>query len=174
MDLKLKFIINADGTRFTYDFCKGTHNIEVFKQGFDNKRIVQCILIGQKIDIMRSLKIKFDLIPNIIIKNQSRYISDDDYKTDQIYYDLGAKNTSKGLAVIHLCSKLNLDLTQAMAIGDNINDISMFQYIENSVAMGNASSIVKQTAKTIINDNNHDGIYDILNDVYKHIKNPIN
>ena len=52
-----------------------------------------------------------------------------------------------------------------MAIGDSYNDISMFEKVNYSVAMGNSIASVKKHAKLKTDTNNNDGVYKILKDV---------
>ncbi len=55
-------------------------------------------------------------------------------------------NAGKGEAVTKICELYNLSPDQVMAIGDNWNDLEMFQHAGHSVAMGNAPDDVKQKA----------------------------
>ena len=43
-----------------------------------------------------------------------------------IYYNLNAKEASKGNAITALCKHLGLEKENTIAIGDSVNDISMF------------------------------------------------
>ena len=52
-----------------------------------------------------------------------------------------------------------------MAIGDSYNDISMFEKVNYSVAMGNSIASVKKHAKLKTDTNNNNGVYKILKDV---------
>lgn len=54
---------------------------------------------------------------------------------------------------------LNLNKDEIAVFGDDVNDIEMLSEYQYSVAMGNASQDVKEVAKIITKDNNHDGIY---------------
>ncbi|MGG0185824.1 Cof-type HAD-IIB family hydrolase [Bacillus rhizoplanae] len=70
--------------------------------------------------------------------------------------EITSKNASKGIALEKLASLTNRSLDRAMAIGDNNNDLSMFQKVKCSVAMGNAQDEIKEacTATTLKNDEN--------------------
>ncbi|MDA5498563.1 HAD hydrolase family protein [Yersinia aleksiciae] len=46
---------------------------------------------------------------------------------------------SKGKALHHLCQHLNIPSQSVVSIGDQENDISMFQFSAVGVAMANAS-----------------------------------
>lgn len=51
---------------------------------------------------------------------------------------------------------------QAIAFGDNYNDMDMLNFVGLGVAMNNAPKDVKQMANDVTDDNNHDGIYRFL------------
>lgn len=82
-----------------------------------------------------------------------------------IYEFINVKS-SKGNGVLKLAEILGIKKDEIIIFGDNLNDISMFEMIPNSVAMGNAVEIIKQKAK-YITDTNHNG------GVGKFIKNHI-
>ena len=75
---------------------------------------------------------------------------------DQLFEILpGAENKAKGIKVIndHL-----LNETITYAFGDGVNDIEMLNYVDESVAMGNATERVKEAAKHVTGNTNDDGI----------------
>lgn len=73
-------------------------------------------------------------------------------------------HSGKGNAVQKLCRLLGLDTQQAVAAGDQANDISMLETAGTSVAMINGVEDAKKAAGLITaSDNNHDGIAAILN-----------
>ena len=51
-----------------------------------------------------------------------------------------AKGHSKGLAIAVLCGVLGVDISDTFAFGDSNNDLTMFQVVQNKIAMGDASS----------------------------------
>lgn len=51
-----------------------------------------------------------------------------------------AKGHSKGLAIAVICGVLGMDAIDTFAFGDSNNDLTMFQAVQNKVAMGDASS----------------------------------
>ncbi|MGG0176807.1 HAD family hydrolase [Gottfriedia acidiceleris] len=70
--------------------------------------------------------------------------------------EITSRFASKGIALEKLVFLLNGSLDQAMAIGDSNNDISMFEKVRYSVAMGNAKEDIKAicTQTTLNNDEN--------------------
>ena len=78
------------------------------------------------------------------------------------YHDYGVDIASyphiKGEAVKIVLDYLKIDKEQAMAIGDDDQDISMFDYVKYGVAMGNAKENVKKSASFITKDIDHHGV----------------
>ncbi|MEW9677678.1 Cof-type HAD-IIB family hydrolase [Lentibacillus sp. L22] len=66
---------------------------------------------------------------------------------------------SKANGIKNLIHHLGIDLQHAYAFGDGLNDIEMLKFIPNSVAMGNAEPPVKEAAKHITKDVNHNGVF---------------
>lgn len=71
--------------------------------------------------------------------------------------------SGKGSGVKWLCNYLNIPLENALAAGDEMNDISMLEAAGISIAMQNGRDYVKEIATiTTEEDNNHDGLVPIL------------
>ena len=71
----------------------------------------------------------------------------------------------KGIALEKLAETLGVELNETMAIGDNLNDISMLKRVGTSVAMGNATSEVKAIADVVTGENTHDGVAEAIEKV---------
>jgi hypothetical protein len=71
---------------------------------------------------------------------------------------ISPSHANKGQALKYLCRKLNIDLSQTMAIGDYDNDLSMFEVAGRSVAMGNALEHIKAKADRVAPSNEDDGV----------------
>jgi len=65
---------------------------------------------------------------------------------------------NKGSALSQLTGILGLDPSEVLVFGDERNDIPMFDFAGQAVAMGNASKIAKEHASLITTSNNNDGI----------------
>lgn len=84
------------------------------------------------------------------------------YSCDQ-YLEFFDKTAGKGNAVRYVCDYLNVPITNAVAVGDAENDISMLDAAGTGVAMANADPQVKAHADYITeNDNDHDGLADAI------------
>ena len=73
------------------------------------------------------------------------------------------KSVSKGNAIRGLCKYLKINFEDAVAFGDDLNDISMFEAVGYPIAMGNAYTDLKNMAKEIILENTKPGIAEVLN-----------
>jgi Cof subfamily protein (haloacid dehalogenase superfamily) len=62
--------------------------------------------------------------------------------------DLLPRGVNKGWALARLAARLGIDRRETMAIGDNWNDVGMFEWAAQVVVMGNASAELRTLAKT--------------------------
>lgn len=75
------------------------------------------------------------------------------------YCDINVYEVSKGNAERELIKYLNIDFEDTMAIGDSENDISLFENVNYSVAMKNASEDIKKKTKVVTEyTNDEDGL----------------
>jgi len=72
--------------------------------------------------------------------------------------ELTHENAQKGVALEHIAEIMEIDMKDVMAVGDNLNDISMLKRVGHSVAMGNAASEVKGIANKTTKTNMEDGV----------------
>ncbi len=74
---------------------------------------------------------------------------------------------SKGEGLAKLSGLLGIDRNHIIAIGDNENDVEMFDVAGISVAMGNASDAIKNKAVHVTEDHDHDGAAVFLQKYFK-------
>jgi Cof subfamily protein (haloacid dehalogenase superfamily) len=67
-------------------------------------------------------------------------------------------NAQKGIALEAFVKMKGIDLSETMAIGDNMNDVSMFEKAGRAVAMGNASPYVKSLCDCLTDTNQESGV----------------
>lgn len=65
---------------------------------------------------------------------------------------------NKGTGLIQVCWLLDIPLSEAIAVGDSLNDLSMIKLAGLSAAMGNAQDAVKQASDLIAPSNEEDGV----------------
>ena len=84
------------------------------------------------------------------------------------YVEIIPISSGKDFGVKWLCEYLNIPIENALAAGDEINDISMIETAGIGIAMLNARTIVKEKADIITDtDHNHDGLVPILENAMK-------
>ncbi|MGN0676279.1 MAG: HAD hydrolase family protein, partial [Ruminococcus sp.] len=71
------------------------------------------------------------------------------------------KGFSKATGIYKILEILGIDISNAYAIGDSMNDLSMLQAVPNSIAMGQGTSVHKYVSY-ITDDIYNDGIWNAL------------
>jgi Cof subfamily protein (haloacid dehalogenase superfamily) len=79
--------------------------------------------------------------------------------------EMNAKSASKGAALKILADSLKLSLDNTLAMGDNYNDVSMFQTAKYSIAMGNAKDDIKAACSFVTLKNDEDGVAYALDNI---------
>ncbi|MBQ9673916.1 MAG: HAD family hydrolase [Ruminococcus sp.] len=89
-------------------------------------------------------------------KNVFRCLYQTDIYTDEQWFEVMPKNTSKANAVKQLAKLLDCDCI--IAFGDGLNDIDLFKIADESYAVENAVPELKSIATDIIDSNNRNGV----------------
>lgn len=77
-------------------------------------------------------------------------------------YDLINISGGKHNGILKMLEYYHIDREDTMAFGDGENDISMFEVVGLSIAMGDADDYVKKYAKEVTDSAKDDGIYNAL------------
>ncbi|HCM87739.1 MULTISPECIES: Cof-type HAD-IIB family hydrolase [Enterococcus] len=80
-------------------------------------------------------------------------------KSGSFYYDVLPKNISKASAIARFLQAAKVPVEQTLAFGDEENDLEMFEYVGTSIAMGNATKVLKERANQVTKEVWNDGIY---------------
>jgi len=72
------------------------------------------------------------------------------------------KEVSKAAGIKILLNHYNFEIENALAFGDNYNDVEMLKFVGCGVAMGNAPADIKKIADAVTTSNEDDGIYNYL------------
>lgn len=160
----VNFILAYDGSNHHYSLGTlaqyETLTLNMLRTILDAHKIQQIVINSANFELMYSLRQKINQIPCIKTSNQSKCLVDSNrpHTASEFYCDIVGNNTSKGNSIQKFCSLLDIKPQDCIAIGDDENDISMFQVCGFSVAMKNALPEVKASADYITLDNNHDGV----------------
>ena len=97
---------------------------------------------------------KIDRVSETLAKSESLAISSSSRGNIEITHS----DAQKGIALNTIAERLNIDMKNVMAIGDNMNDVSMLERVGYSVAMENAAPEVKAIAKYETDSNEQSGV----------------
>lgn len=79
------------------------------------------------------------------------------------FVEMFPATSGKGFSVKWLCNHLNIPLENALAAGDEMNDLSMIEAAGIGIAMKNGREYIKEIADIITEtDNNNDGLVPVL------------
>lgn len=82
--------------------------------------------------------------------------------SERYLLEISARNVDKAAGLKVVLDYLSIHNEDVIVFGDGENDISMFEYINYSVAMDNANDKVKKYAKKVTTSNENEGIKNIL------------
>ena len=125
-----------------------------YKKNLINCKIKQCMFIDKNVNEL--LKIK-----KIISLNNKLNIIDEVNKInscEEKWLSVSSSNCSKGNALKVLTEYLCISLDNTIAIGNDKNDISMFEASGFSVAVANASEDIKNKVDYVTLSNDEDGV----------------
>ena len=91
------------------------------------------------------------IFPNLSVVRSANYL-----------LEIMDKNVSKATGIEIILNHYGFSKDEAIAFGDNYNDIEMLKYIPQSVAMGNAPAEIKKIAAAVTDTNEDSGIYTYL------------
>ena len=83
-------------------------------------------------------------------------------RSSDILIEIMNKDVSKAKGIEVLLHYLNMISAQAIAFGDNYNDLDMLKFVGRGVVMQNAPEEIKKQMEYITKSNNEDGIYEYL------------
>lgn len=102
-----------------------------------------------------------DSLNNLLKENKELFTL---VESQENILDIIPPNSSKGEGIKYLAKLLSLNLNKTLAFGDANNDISMFQVVKYSVAMGNAVKELKKIATFVTLNNDNNGISKFIKD----------
>lgn len=78
------------------------------------------------------------------------------------FYEIVPLGYSKATGIEFLINHLDIDFDNTYALGDSPNDLSMLEYVKNSIAMGNSSKTLFNLVSYVTTDIEEDGVYNAL------------
>ena len=172
--LKYNFRIAVNSQNYIYTnilIYKSDYEKLISKVGLNDLVInnaVQCIVSGKKIvefkEFLKEISCLSDI--TIAIKN----VNENNIDINNIkmcYADIVKYNTSKGVGLRKLCEYLKIEKQDVIAIGDSVNDLSLFSEAGYCVAMGNAIDELKERSNYVTLSNDEDGVNCFLKKMIK-------
>lgn len=99
-----------------------------------------------------------DLVARCEAAVQQQFASDLSASRSQPYYlDVTHPTANKGVVVERLSHRFKIPLEQIATLGDQLNDVLMFELSGLSIAMGNASEEVRRQATHVTTSNEDEG-----------------
>lgn len=109
----------------------------------------------------------FVFIPNIKMRNRLKEILDASFSVEttgssESNLEITPENVSKGATFQYLKHNYLLNDITKYAIGDSLNDLSLFENSDYSFAMANGHKTLKEMSTHIVNTNDNDGVAEAL------------
>ena len=82
--------------------------------------------------------------------------------SEETYLEILPVGSSKGVALEFVAARLEVPLSQVIAVGDNLNDLEMLRTAGLGVAMGNAPEAVRAAADLVTRTNDEEGLRDVI------------
>lgn len=158
----VRFIMNAGESRVVnkLKYPDQEQKLEGSIEDFvHNNDVVQCTIADSDFDKIKNLIPKIEKVENVEIKNRHKSLLDIRFKkAETVFCDVANINSNKGIGVKKLLEILGIKKEETIAIGDDNNDLSMFEQVGYKVAMGNAIDSVKEKADEITLSNDEEGV----------------
>lgn len=111
-----------------------------------------------KIEVLSPIEKKLNIIRDEVMKCNDLNVT----SSNSLNIEIMSKYIDKGQAVKRISKVLGLDIKEIIGIGDNFNDLAMFNNVGLSVAMGNAPEEIKKKVNYVTKTNDEDGIAEVI------------
>lgn len=152
---------------------KIVENISEYVKNMQNEKIAKICICDKNELIFKSILKKLRTINDIEVldvSHMSRKLirnGTEDIPIEYYYTEISEKNVDKWFAIKYLCNILNINESEIIAIGDNVNDIQMIKNAGLGVAMKGSTPYVTKIADYVTKfDNNNNGVANALNEIF--------
>lgn len=138
-------------------------NHDNYKNELSECDVKQCMFIDKKCGEIYKIR-------DILSKNDKLHIIDEINENstyEEKWFCVANSESSKGNALTIVSKYLNVPIENTIAIGNDKNDISMFEAAGLSVAVANASDYIKNKVDFITLSNDEDGVAIFLEKILK-------
>lgn len=157
-DIRIMFVL--ENTEYVTKFTRNDNQILLDDTNFSEilkNKVKQAMIIGSQKEKIAEFK--------AYVEGQNMNVLDSSQKKSESWFSVVSNLASKGNALLKLAEYLKIPLKQTIAIGNDNNDLSMFEVAAISVAVKNATKEALQKAKYITNSNDDEGIAMFLNNL---------
>ena len=134
--------------------CKNA--FEIIKDNIDN--VKEKHVFPRMTEVVLERTFDLDLARTLLAeKNIHVELSDSQYA-----YHINSSGINKGTGFTQIMNKLSISRDDVIAIGDSATDIPLFKVAKTSIALGNASDLVKSEATMVVSSHAGDGVLEAL------------
>ena len=159
-NIRIMFVL--ENTEYVTQFTRNENQILLTDNNFDeviNNKVKQIMVIGKE-------KNKINTFKEIVQNEYKMSILDSSSEnSEETWFSVVSNKTSKGIAVLKLAEYLNISEKNIIAIGNDNNDISMFEIAKISAAVSNSTKNALEKAIYRIKSNDEDGVAIFLNEL---------
>jgi Cof subfamily protein (haloacid dehalogenase superfamily) len=163
-----KNLVVSDSIKAYFKEDEDVINAQSYDDYISNKnpRVMQFQFVDIDLDKLIRARGLVQDVSGVKISNQSKKLTEPNREPKKKYFiDIVKTDVSKGEAMKILARYLNITMSETMAIGDDKNDIEMFEAAGYSIAMENAIEEVKLSADRVTLSNDDDGVAVVLEEL---------
>ncbi|BDQ31175.1 MAG: phosphoglycolate phosphatase [Nitrosopumilus sp.] len=134
--------------------CKTALN--VMKNSIDN--VKEKLVFPRMTEVVLERTFDLDLARKLLSENNI----DVELSDSQYAFHINSSGVDKGTGFSKIMEKFSILRDDVIAIGDSATDVPLFRLAKTSVALGNASEIVKSEATMTVSANAGDGVLEAL------------
>ncbi len=144
-------------------------NVYNYVKELENTKFLKMTICDESKIIFSSIIRKIKSIKGIDVLDVShmckKVIKEGTKKNDIEYFytEVTKEDVDKWTTILQLLKLIDIKSEEVIAIGDNINDEKMIKNAGLGVAMGQSNPRIKQIADIVTQDNNSDGVAEIIN-----------
>lgn len=162
--LGLRVMFVSENTEYVTMFTRNDSQILLDDKNVDivlKKDIKQIMIISKHKELVKKYKSFIEQKFNLCVVDSSRE------DKEELWFSIISNKASKGSALQKLAKYLNVPMENTIAIGNDKNDISMFEVAGLSVAVSNAENDIKEKVNYVTLSNNEDGVAVFLETLIK-------
>lgn len=159
-NIRIMFVL--ENTEYVTQFTRNDNQKLLTNQNFDrviNDNVKQVMIIGKEKEKINRFK---EIVQN---RYKMKILDSSKESCEEIWFSVVSNKASKGVAVLKLAEYLNILQENIIAIGNDNNDIPMFEIAKISAAVNNSTKSALEKATYNIKSNDEDGVAIFLNEL---------